>query len=347
MKKMFESFMIRNKRIENRICIPPMVCFNFTDESGMAVDANVEHYREIAQARPGLIIQEATCISRTGKLDKNQLGIWSDDHIPGLRRIVEAVHAEGCPIVVQLHHAGVVGVDESPLCPSAYRLSNEVTGVEMTARDIVELKNAFIDAGVRAWKAGFDGVELHGCHRYLLCQFLNSEVNKRDDIYGRQPELLVLEILDGIRSATDENFIIGIRLGALEPALEDGLRHAKLLEQGGMDFFDISYGFFSDYPSDFTPSDFPYKDIVYAASFFAKSCSKPVFAVNGIRTPRDAEEILRLTDVDMVDIGRGTLADPLWTEKAREGKEPAKCFDCAICQWSVDYRNCPGRKAAR
>ncbi|HEY8805228.1 MAG TPA: NADH:flavin oxidoreductase, partial [Clostridium sp.] len=125
-----------------------------------------------------------------GNYQKKQLGIWEDDQIEGLKSIVNAVHEEDCPIFLQIHHAGVVGISEDPICPSAYEYKSyagSVVGHEMTLEDIKSIQNDFIDAARRAYKAGYDGVELHGCHAYLISQFLNKKVNKRTDEYGKNP----------------------------------------------------------------------------------------------------------------------------------------------------------------
>lgn len=349
MKQIFKSFKIRNTAIKNRICVPPMVCFGFSDHTGKVTKENVEHYREIAKGQPGLVIQEATCISEDGKLDENQLGIWSDEHLEGLKKIVDVVHEEGCPIIIQIHHAGIVSVTEEPICPGSFRMESGLIGKKMNADDIDRIRQAFIDAGIRAYKAGYEGVELHGYHKYLLCQFLNSDVNKRDDIYGTDPEKYVIEIMEGIRKNTSEDFIIGIRLGAFEPTFEDGLRHAKILEENGIDYLNMSYGFIGEHESSKEPfvkmpEGFPFKDIVYAAGEFKKHASIPVFAVNSIRTPDDAKKVIELTDVDMVNIGRSILVDPAWTKKMKEGIEPGKCLGCKVCQWRLDYKKCPGLK---
>lgn len=349
MKQIFEPFKIRNRIIHNRICVPPMVCFNFSDNTGFVTEQNIEHYRAIAKGHPGLIIQEATCITPDGKLHESQLGIWSEAHVDGLKKIVNAVHQEGCPIIIQIHHAGVVGIAEQPLCPDNYELRPGLVGRKMTLEDINSVKDAFISAGRRAYEAGYDGVELHGCHRYLLCQFLNSDVNKRDDVYGTEPEQFIIEIMDGIRRDTHENFIIGIRLGAFEPTLADGLRHAKILEEHGIDFLDISYGFTVEHDPTkeaflTLPIGYPFKDIVFAAGEFKKQCNIPIFAVNTIRTPSDAKQVLELTDVDMVDVGRSILVDTNWSDKAKQGIEPGICLSCKSCQWRFDYTKCPGRR---
>ena len=246
-KRLNDKFYIRNTEIGNRICIPPMVIFGYSDETGIVTEKNIEHYRALAKGGAGLIIKEATCVTRDGRLSNNQLGIWSDEHIEGHRKIAEAVHAEGKRIVMQIHHSGVNGISDNPMCPSDYTKEyGDGRGTkhahEMTLDEINEIINAFIDGARRASLAGYDGVELHGCHSYLISQFFNSRVNKREDEY-KDPMKFVSKIIEGIRSVTPDDFIVGIRLGCFEPVLVDGIRNARLVEKAGFDFIDVSYGF--------------------------------------------------------------------------------------------------------
>ena len=244
MKKLFSEFNIKNVKIKNRICIPPMVVPFAHD--GYVAPENVERYKKLAQGGAGLIIQEATCVNSNGLLSPKQIGIWSDDQIEGLKSIVDAVHKEDCAIFVQIHHAGVTGISENPLCPSPYEYNNygkSVVGREMTIENIKSIQNDFIEAARRAYEAGYDGIELHGCHGYLISQFLNKKVNKRTDEYGQTPEKFVIEILEGIRKVTPEEFVVGIRLGGFEPTIEDGLHYAKVLEKNGQ----ISLMFLMDF----------------------------------------------------------------------------------------------------
>ena len=342
---MFDPVSIGSIRTRNRICIPPMVIYHISDETGTVKPQNVEHYRALARGGAGLIIQEATCISPEGRLSRDQLGIWSDDQIPVLRNITEAVHQEGCPIFVQLHHAGLVSIGTDTLCPSDYAMDTNKgwkNGHEMTRDDIHRIRDAFIQAAVRAEQAGYDGVELHGCHGYLLCQFFNNRVNRRTDEYG-QPEKLTLEIMEGIRASVGKDFVLGIRLGAFEPTLEDGIAHAKTLQAHGIQFIDVSYGFAAESEPK-APGNPELLDVIRAAGEIQKQVSVPVFAVNSIRTPAQAQRILTETGVSMVDIGRSALVDPEWPNKAREGITPGKCLGCKVCQWRIDRSKCPGRR---
>ena len=347
MDKLFETFKIRGVEIKNRICMPPCVVYGLSDESGTVTGENVAHYRSIAKGGAGLIIQEATCVDPRGRLLPEQLGLWSDEQIPGHKRIVDAVHSEGAPIIIQLHHAGVVGIEDGAmLCPSDYELTHKdklKRGRAMTADEIRATRKAFADAAVRAVKAGYDGAELHGCHQYLICQFYNRRVNVRNDEYGKNTGRFALEVYSALRDAVPGSFLVGIRLGAFEPTLADGVAHAKELSDQGADFIDVSYGFRGeDEPC--KPEGFPYSDVIFAAGEIKKSVSCPVFAVNGIRSAADARGVLELTGVDMADIARGMLVNPNWANDAKAGLDTGKCLDCAACQWRSDPRKCPGRK---
>ena len=347
MDKLFEPFKIRNTVIKNRICMPPCVAYGFGNKNGMVTDKNVEHYKSIAKGGAGLIIQEATCVDPQGKLLREQLGLWSDEHIQGHKKIVDAVHSQGVPIFVQLHHAGVVGIgDDAMLCSSDYELIHRNTlkkGRAMTVNEIKATQKAFADAAVRAVEAGYDGVELHGCHQYLICQFYNNRVNRRNDEYGKNNSLFAMEIYSSIRNAVPESFAVGIRLGAFEPTLADGIAHAKELSAHGIDFIDVSYGFRSeDEPC--KPEGFPYADVIYAAGEIKKNVSCPVFAVNGIRSAADARGVLEFTGVDMADVARGMLVNPNWANDAKAGLDTGRCLECADCFWRSEPLKCPGRK---
>ncbi len=344
MNKLFSEFEIKNLKIKNRICVPPMVVG--LTEDGYVTEANIERYRQLAKGGAGLIIQEATCINIDGRLSSKQLGIWEDTQIEGLKKIVEAVHLEDSKIFVQIHHAGVVGISESPLCPSPYeykKIEGTVIGREMTYEDIKSVQKDFIEAARRAYEAGYDGIELHGCHGYLISQFFNKKVNTRNDEYGVNKEKFVIEIIEGIRKVTPEEFIVGIRLAGFEPSIEDGISHAKILDKSGIDFFDISYGF-SDEQEINVAEGYKFSNAVYAAEIIKKEVSAPVFGVNKITSAKIAEEVLKETGIDMVDIGKGTLINPNWANDAREGKDTGKCVNCAKCVWFInDGAKCPGK----
>lgn len=337
---------IKNLTIKNRICVPPMVCYHWADESGQVTEKNIRHYQSIARGGAGLIIQEAACVSPDGRLSMDQLGIWRDEQIPGLKKITQAVHDEGVPIFIQLHHAGVLGAGEDLVCPSEYDCvfrDRPRHGRAMTAEEIHQVIGQFADAAKRAVLAGYDGIEIHGCHGYLLCQFLNRRVNQRTDEFNPDSMKIIEMILDGIRSQVPDDFIIGIRLGVFEPTLEDALAHARWLDRHGIDFIDASYGF--NFEMDpVKPEDYPLLDVHYGAGEIKKAVHVPVFAVNSIDSPQKAQEVLDVTGVDMVDIGRGTLVNYSWANDALAGRDTGKCLHCPQCMWRIDWKKCPGRR---
>lgn len=345
MSSLFTSWNLKGLEIKNRICVPPMVCFGWVDDSGMVTEKNIDHYRRIAKGGVGLVIQEATCISRQGRLSGDQLGIWDDAQIPGLRRITEAVHEEGVPIFVQIHHAGAISSEEDRVCPSEYTVKHkdmEKHARALTVEEIQKIEQEYIQAARRAWEAGYDGVEIHGCHSYLLSQFMNRRVNKRTDEYNADDMRIIEHILDGIRKAVPETFVVGIRLGAFEPTLEDGIAHAKWLEAHGIDFIDVSYGFSQD-AAPVKPEDYPFAAAIYGGKKIKEAVSVPVFAVYGIQNGEMAEAALEDTKCDMIDVGRGVLVNDNWANDVKEGKNPGKCLYCAKCIWRGQTETCAGK----
>ena len=346
MKNIFTPTQLKTLTLKNRICVPPMITPFSQPHTGLVVEETIRHYERLALGQAGLIIVEATAINLQGRLGILQLGLWNDEQVEGHRSLVEAVHLAGAPVLVQIHHAGIVGIEEEAFCPSAYtytRADGRIkTGIEMTLEDIKTIQRDFVEAAIRAYKAGYDGIELHGCHNYLLCQFMNRKVNTRTDAYGQDSTLFVREILAEIRKHTPASWIIGIRLGGFEPTLEDALNNAKQLEASGMDFFDISYGFRREQETTM-PQGYPYWDIIYAAQKIKEAVSVPVFVANGITSPEMAENILNDTKVDLIDIGRGFMVNFDWAKDAMAGLDTGHCLRCKVCLLYTEPDRCPGR----
>ena len=345
MKKLSDTLEIRGRKLRNRVAVPPMYIGPYSGPNGTATEKTVKHYASMAEGGAGLIIQEATAVTADGLLAFDQLGIWSDEHIPDLKKVTEAVHAAGGTILVQIHHAGLVGVCDRVISPGAYthtdRYGKTKDAHVLTEDEIEEVVEAFVLAAKRAVLAGYDGVELHGCHGYLISQFLNKTVNRRCDRWGEE-EAFVLEIYNRVRAAVPEDFIVGVRLAAFEPTLEDGMRHAKVLDAAGVDFLDISYGF-GLRPVDVAPKGWKFSHAVWGAAEIKKEVSVPVFAVDNICTPEDAAAVLAETGVDMVDIGRSVLTDYAWAKHALNGEPTGACVHCTHCQWYSDPERCAGK----
>lgn len=345
--RMFLPITIKGKSIRNRVVMPPMVYFGKAENDGLVTLGHVAHYEARAKGGTGLIIVEATCIDPDGRLSDDQLGIWSDEHIPGLRDIVEACHGYGAVVMLQIHHAGIKSppsVTDKPVAPSPVEGKS---AVELTLGDIETIKNKFVKAALRAKKAGFDGIELHGAHEYLLNQFTSKVTNGRTDEYGGDLKgrmKLSLDIIGDVRKELgNANFIIGYRMGGNDPTLDDGIKIAKLLEDAGVDLIHVSSGIADqEIPLPETPKNFPFNWIVYCGTIINKHVSIPVIVVNSIRTGEQAALIIENRLADFVAVGRGHLTDAEWTNKAMDKLEAISCLECKPrCHWFTNGDDCP------
>lgn len=349
MKSLFTSYKIKNLEIKNRIVVPPMVCFTFAAGDGFVSDKNINHYRSIAKGGPGLIIVEATCVNEKGRLSKDQLGIWSDKYIEGLKKISEVCHENGAKVFIQIHHAGIrtskdLNVDTAT---SSDYDDGKVSARAMTIEEIHSIEEDFINAAIRAEKAGFDGIEIHGAHSYLLTQFFSEKVNKRDDEYGGSLENRVRiadRIVSGIKKNVSKDFIVGIRMGCNENSLESSIDMAKKFEDMGVDYLHISTGFDNTNINLQLPQDFPCNWIVYGGTKIKEAVNVPVIAVNGINLPEKAAYLTDNNLVDFVAIGRAHLADYNFTNHIKDNQEIITCLGCKPCSWFSNGDNCPRHK---
>lgn len=335
---------IKGVTIKNRFAVPPMVCFEWSDDNGYVTDKNIAHYTEYAKGGFGLIIVEATAVTKRSRLADTELGIWDDSHIEGLKKITDAVHEYGSKVFIQLLHAGGNGIDTEPDAPSDMIYRNLNHAKEMSKDCIKKTIEGFAKAALRAKKAGFDGVELHGCHGYLISNFFNSRTNKRSDEYGENKALFAIETLKAVKEACGDNFVTGIRFGGFEPLLEDGLNNAKAIHDY-TDFIDVSYGGDCDA---FAPNDFKCSPAVYAAKMIKETMpDMPVFCVHNINSKEDVINALN-TGVDMVDIGKASLVDPHFAKHLLNDEEYGHCLHCSnYCRWNPwemkDLsKKCPG-----
>jgi len=268
-----------------------------------------------------LLIVEHCYISPSGKLSPKQLGIYDDDLIGGLERLSGQIHAAGTPVVVQITHAGGVAnkkiIGAEPAGPSATGKTRELTRSEIEA-----LVEEFAVAAERAIKSGFDGVELHGAHGFLLNQFFSPLLNKRPDEYGGSLENRMrfpLIVVEEVRKRVKGRLLL-YRLGADDLAphgtqIENSVAFAVKLEQHGVDIIDVSGGFCGSEPKQlrnvkgyFIPQAYEIKKAVRA----------PVIGVGGITKAEYADTLVRDGKVDLVAVGRALWKDPKWAEKATE-----------------------------
>lgn len=319
-------------------------------EDGMVTDYLVEHYGLRARHGCGLICVEATAVSPEGRLAPSQIGLWNDEQTEGHRRIVQACHAHGALVIPQLHYGGLgthpaCGPYTSPTAVRWGRGEDAAMAKELTADEIRRIIRCFIDAAVRAKDAGYDGVQLHGCHSYLINDFA-SEINRRTDEYGGNTENRArfgCEIISGIREACGDDFIISTRVSGYDPTLEESIRTAEYYVKAGCDYLQVSCGI---HPVDGLAHDesLPYNRIAALGVAFHDHFRGivPVSLVNGLRTPEQVKYLLEHELTDTVDLACGLLADPAFTEAILYGAPYQKCRDCKGCGWGpVHDHICP------
>ncbi len=315
--------------------MPPMVR-NYADASGKATDRYIEHINRIAFGGTGLLILEAAHVNLEGRGFLNQLGIHSDACLPGLKKLVKVAHDHDAAIAIQLYHAGRQTVSaitgKKPLAPSAIPCPvMQEKPSALTQKEIKKIVKDFGKAAARAKKAGFDAVEIHAAHGYLIQQFLSPFSNTRTDSYGGSFEnrmRFLLEIMDSVQSSVDPTYPVIVRIsgeemveGGLE--LKDMIKVAELLEAAGADAVHVTSGNYGSYAKGHLIPPMAVKDGVNIplAKAIKKKVKIPVIAVAKIRTPELAEKTLKEGSADFIAVGRSLLADPDWPKKAKAGKD--------------------------
>jgi len=340
---MFEVFTIKGKKAKNRVVLPPMVIFDKDIKNGKMTDGVIDYYKTVAKAGCSIMVVEATAVADNGLIQPLQLGIWDDNFINGLSALSSAAHDEGAIALIQILHAGGVAskaTTDNIVAPSNHQFG-ENDARSLSVEEIENIKKMFVEAGVRAKKAGFDGVELHACHGYLLNQFLSHETNKRDDIYGKDKAKIVVDIIKELRGQVGEDFIISIRMPGNDPNLATSISYAKQFEEAGIDLFHISVGIVPDMPNDLAyEENDKYNWIVGTGIEIKKHVNKPVIVVNGIRTPEQANYILEQTNVEFVALGKGYVCDLNWIEKAKTNEPVRECINCRKCLRTTGIYNC-------
>jgi 2,4-dienoyl-CoA reductase-like NADH-dependent reductase (Old Yellow Enzyme family) len=332
----------RGPQMKNRFMLAPLTNQQ-SHADGRLSDAEIHWLLMRAEGGFGLVMTAASHVQPNGQGFAGQLGVFSDDHIPGLRRLAEALHEKGALAAVQLHHAGMRS-DAAIVSDLVSASADEQTGARALTTDEVEtLRDAYIAGAVRAETAGFDGAEIHGAHGYILTQFLSEATNRREDRYGGSFEnrcRLLFEIIDGVRAATGPNFQLGLRLSPERFGLkmEETLATAqRLFREGKLDYLDMSlWDVFK------TPEEDAYKARPLCAWFAGLERGQTRLGAAGkIRTQAEAQALID-AGYDFVLLGRAailhhdfpnrTRSDPAWTQAqnpvspdylAREGVSPA------------------------
>lgn len=300
----FTSYKIKNINIKNRIVLPPMVRFSLIGKDGYVNDKLIEWYGDIAKSGVGLIIVEASAVEESGKLRENQIGIWNDTFIEGLTKIADGIHKYDVPCFIQIHHAG---------------FREKIS--EVPEEELDKILKLFELAFERAKICGFDGIEIHGAHGYLISQ-LNSKIfNTRKDKYGEHL-YFSRKLIENTKHLFNDDFILAYRMGGNEPELEDGIENAKKLEKYGVDLLHISSGIPSEkykrqVKINCFPDNFPLNWIVYCGIKIREYVKIPVIGVYGIKTEKEASWLIENNFLDFVAVGRAIIARGHWMEKTR------------------------------
>jgi len=342
---LFSPFSIGSLKLANRLVMPPMAT-NYASAEGFATQRQIDYYVERARGGVGYLTVEHTGILPQGKASPKMLLISSAEHASHIQRLVEAVHAAGGKIVVQINHAGrqtfsavtgspIVGPSPIPALPPM-----EIPH-ELSVDEIAELVAAFTAAAERVKQTGADGVEIHMAHGYLLCSFLSPFSNKRQDQYGGEiagRSRFSLEVLKSVRARVGADFPIICRLSGDE-YVEGGLKMeetrqiAGFLAQAGADALHISACNAASGYLNHPPYYVPEGVFGHLAEGVKSEVAIPVIAVGRIRNPAMADRFIREGQADLISMGRALIADPHMPEKARQGRldEIIPCISCNKC----------------
>lgn len=340
--------------LKNRITMAPTVKFDYTDDAATVTDKHIEHYGLRAKGGTGLICVEATAVLPEGRFWRNHMGLWSDEFIDGHKKITDACHNYEVPVIIQLNHAGFFASKEfgQLIGPSDMEFKDnwnpETLSVKgLTVEGIHKIQDAYVSAAIRAKASNYDGIQLHGCHRYLINQFVSPAINKRSDNYGGSIEnraRFASEIIARIRKECGDDFLISVRTTGCDPTIEDAIKIAEEYVKAGCNYLQVSTGF-TDIGNLKVVGDLkelcPTLGVEFHKHFQGRI---PVSCVGGIKTAEEVKYLLENDLVDTVDLGRPVLADPDFAKKAVEHKysEIKKCLNCRACQYGpFTNHKCP------
>ncbi len=344
---LFEPTTIAVISIKNRI-VRSATYEKRADTEGFVTDSLIEFYEELTRGGSGLIITGNALVHPSGRSVPQMISIYNDSFIKGLRRLTDAVHKLSGKIIIQIVHGGrqcfpSLLESKQPIAPSeVYDPSIKIIPRAMSSKKILEIIEAFGSASRRARDAGFDGIQIHGAHGYLVSEFLSPHTNRRDDEWGGDEDRrfsFVEKTYKAMRDSAGNDFPIMIKLntddfidGGLR--IEESLRIARRLERLGIDAIEVSGGMYESGPKAVKPDVINPSDEAYfrdSARLFKKSLNIPVILVGGIRSRAIAEDVLSSGDADLVSMARPLIREPDLPNKFRAGKEKADCISCNSC----------------
>lgn len=330
--------------IKNRIVMPPMGT-NFASANGEINDNHIKYYEQRAKGGTGLIIVENACVSfPLGSNGTTQLRLDHDMFIPALYKLTETLHNHGAKVAVQINHSGASAVPERIGCQpvSASNIPSKTGGAvprPLEKEEILNIVEEYGKAAKRVVTAGFDAIEIHAGHSYLLCQFLSPVYNKRTDEFGGSYEnraRLTRMVIDRIRAEVGPFFPISLRFSAEEfvkggNTLEDTLSILEYLNDE-VDIFNVSAALNDTLQYQIDQMNLPDGWRSYMAKAVKEKFNKPTIATGNIRNPKIAEKIVASGEADLIGMGRGLIAEPNWVQKVQCGEEEMlrKCVSCNI-----------------
>ena len=347
MKTLFESTKINGMELANRF-VRSATWEGMAAENGAVTPRLIDTMKNLAEGGVGLIISGHAYVSPEGQAGPWQLGIYADELVDGLGEMTQAVHAAGGRIVAQLAHAGTFAVKQLsgrvPVAVSVFDGLSKSERHELTKKDIDTLVSAYADAAKRAKEAGFDGIQLHSAHGYLLSQFLSPAYNKRTDEYGGPVENRVrihLEILNAVRNTVGNDFPILMKINSadhIENGLvpEDSLAAAKRLAEAGLDAVEVSGGTIAS--GKLSPSragiNKEEKEAYFrdAAVMYKKEIGIPVILVGGMRSMNVAKTMVETGAADYISMSRPFIREPGLIKRWQSGDTaPARCTSDNLC----------------
>ena len=340
----FEPLTVKRMFLRNRTVMMPMGT-NFGEQNGEMSYVHIHYYEQRAKGGTGLLIVEnASVDSPQGSNGTTQLRIDKDNYIPRLFKLCETVHQQGACIALQINHAGASAmssrIDMQPV--SASNIPSKANGEiprPLTKDEILKIVKKYGEAAKRAQTAGFDAVEIHAGHSYLISQFLSPLTNDRTDEFGGSPEnraRFAKMIIEEVRRQVGMFFPIMLRLSADElmeggNTLEDCLEYLQYIQEE-VDIFDVSAGLNGSIQYQIDANYLPDGWRSYMAKAVKERYGKVCITMGNIRDPQVAEDILARGDADLIGMGRGLIADPDWVKKVEFGHEDdiRKCISCNI-----------------
>lgn len=322
MKNLFTPYQLKELALKNRVVMPPMCQYSVTNKDGIANDWHYVHYVSRAVGGAGLIIIEMTDVEPDGRITDFDLGLWSDEQIPALARIVDACHHYGAKVGIQIAHAGRKAEDAAvPVAPSAVPFDDQSkTPRELSTDEIKQIVEKFRLTVRRAVKAGFDTIELHGAHGYLIHQFQSPLTNKRTDEYGEDLSKFGREVIQAAKSELPEDMPLIMRISAIEYVeggygLKESVAFSRAYQDAGVDIFHVSAGGEGPIAADGRPGTHAAYQVPLAREI-KQALNIPVIAVGKLEEPQLANAVIGNEEADLVAVGRGMLRNPYWTLEA-------------------------------